>query len=563
VDSSDPRALSEVERYREHVLVVDPDGSALLPTISRQGSGFSYHVALTKMEGEDTTKIDVAAQARCGLYKYLDNMFKAIKREKPDTIVIYIHGGLNNIFQATAKSAEMADMIPEKYKPGYSKIYPICICWDSSPDTYLSHLLEIRGGLHVSFPEGLATAPLFLASDLATAVVRAPVTWVKDLENDIYAANPRLQQRYRHTLDRYWMLDHLGQTTTNQGISVSRAADGREERHDALALDVGMWMFTLPTKLGTSLLIDSLGPEAWQVMLRRTRTMFERESEFVPSLDDTFKYADDHKELYPSRDKFRAGILDTSRKGAMEIFLSDAEAYLNLPSRNKPYNHISLIGHSMGAIISNEILQSTTRQEIPNLVASGSIKAPIVFDNIEYLAAACTIRDFKRDAIPYMEMHPGVHFHNLSLHDNAERSEKNSTIGYDLTPRGSLLVWIDSFLDDPASEDDRTLGRWENSILMTDDLPSELHQEITLKSFGRDRLAANGLHNKDPKLDYTIPKVQYGGKYKYIVEPTAHGSFSSIDNPGFAFWDEEFWGPESAKDSPPPAQMPKGVEKSK
>ena len=79
------------------------------------------------------------------LYNYLDAMFAEIRRRRPKEIVIYIHGGLNNIDGAIAKSAALTDTFDEQHTSQYF----IGICWNSNlMPTYGQHLFAVREGLH-------------------------------------------------------------------------------------------------------------------------------------------------------------------------------------------------------------------------------------------------------------------------------------------------------------------------------------------------------------------------------------------------------------------------------
>ena len=86
-------------------------------------------------------------------------------------------------------------------------------------------------------------------------------------------------------------------------------------------------------------------------MLRRTRTMFERESEFIPQL-----YYEDAKLLARyerstvSPPRFIDQLNYTGRKGAMWHFCNQLEQ--NLTARNNAGEpKVTIIGHSMGAIV--------------------------------------------------------------------------------------------------------------------------------------------------------------------------------------------------------------------
>src|SRR5439155_20196527 len=106
---------------------------------------------------------------------------------------------------------------------------------------------------------------------------------------------------------------------------------------------------------------------------------------------------------------------------------------------------VTLVGHSMGTIILNRVVRDSE----------------INFANIVYMGAACSVEDFSRSVLPFMEKHPDTQFYNLTLHPVAEAGEWYPWLA-DLPPRGSLLIWIDNFLSNPVTEQERTLGRWRN-----------------------------------------------------------------------------------------------------
>ena len=132
---------------------------------------------------------------------------------------------------------------------------------------------------------------------------------------------------------------------------------------------------------------------------------------------------------------------------------------------------ITLVGHSMGAIIVNHILR-----DFGNCLS---------IHNIVFMAAASTINDYKDSVYPYMLLRqkegkdlPKVY--HLMLHELAETSETNY---WNLPPTGSLLVWIDNFLSSPGSPMDRTSGRFSNFLLSLHTTPEEIRPFITIKRF--------------------------------------------------------------------------------
>lgn len=239
------------------------------------------------------------------------------------------------------------------------------------------------------------------------------------------------------------------------------------------------YALTLPTKLLLSPLIDGIGQGAWRNMLRRTQMLFHREDEF-----DVRDYRHDSERLRQ--------VLTKGPKGPAHNLFLHLEDYL----KRHPQIKVALVGHSMGTIALNRVLR-----QFPNLRV----------DNVVYMAAACSIDDFRTGVIPYLVTNPEARFYNLMLHPTAEVREWQSSL-LDLSPRGSLLVWIDNFLAAPQTTLDRTLGSWENVMQVVYIIPKEVRSRTTLKAFC------------------------VGGPD--CTAPTTHGAFSSKD---YEFWRREFW----------------------
>src|SRR5207248_2999500 len=93
---------------------------------------------------------------------------------------------------------------------------------------------------------------------------------------------------------------------------------------------------------------------------------------------------------------------------------------------------ITLVGHSMGAIVCNRIVGG-----YPELK----------FKDIVYMGAACSVREFQANVVPYLVNNRHTRFYNLSLHPQCEAGEislSQPKIKFDIAPRGSLLVWLDN-----------------------------------------------------------------------------------------------------------------------
>lgn len=605
-----PKESDDNDYYKKHIIAVDKDGSAMRPNVRRwktkkpDGSLVDHFKASPKkMDGELLEKeVAIGADGKLKLrqeyYDYIADIVENIRKKNPKRIVFYIHGGMNFIDGAVEKGAQLAEDMRDREHEEYR----ISICWSSNLfSTYGEHLFANNEGLNNPVLAPLMF-PLTLLSDVGGAVADAPRSLIRMLTNDIHAARPKWFKRDRHAYERQSELEMKPGLKMEDSIAASMGADERAQRKAALAADSVAWTATLPLKIATVPIIDNLGSGAWQMMLRRTRTMFERETSiitnyterrkkkppvFIVEVDETNRPAPvmtgdgtakvistdetSTKEERRIRDQIaRNEQIDyAGRLGAVRLFFEKLEESLVLkgPSKDKGGKKpsLTLIGHSMGAIVSNEILARF----------SG-----IDFDHIVYLAAACTVNDFVRAGVPYLRQHCNARFYNLCLQPTAERAEAQPGrimifdpwyFPLEVAPRGSLLVWIDSYFDHPESEGDRTLGRWENAVLVSDAIPKNIVHRITLKAFGRERgratVVPNELDESVVKLgmpnegSYTTPPerrtVRSGGLNQriYLAEPQQHGDFSrfaipeSPNKPNFAFTSSRYRKAESAKAS--------------
>ena len=205
--------------------------------------------------------------------------------------------------------------------------------------------------------------------------------------------------------------------------------------------------------------------------------------------------------LHPCR-----GVSDADRERYRRIVANrDAllEAVVGGPP--EPILRIDLIAHSMGAIVANELI---------------SRHGDLFFENVVYMAAASSIKDFSALALPYLRANPTTRFHVLTLYPENDATEANFAY---LVPRGSLLEWIDGFITNSKSELDFTLGRWNNIIRalpLIDYLESEERERLRITGFGR----RPGQPLKHGHFDDAPKSQPKEGEY-----------------PGARFWESGFW----------------------
>ena len=511
---------------------------------------------------------------------YLDAMIKKINDEAPldaagrRKVLIFTHGGMNKVNSAIVRAAKLTPVFKEE-----DKYYPIFIAWNSAPvSCYGEHLFRVRQGVKRHWVYGAATSPFYFLADLTRGLSRAPVLWARMIENGLtqpagLLKNSHSAQRYiyAHEVARYLQEKNSkppGPVITKNNV---RESDWRDRK--TIVPDIAHTVF-FPSKAVGALILDTMGTGAWDIMVRRAHELFDspiRRKDLADAVgDQTLVDGDaDAKRDKSDRDKVSEitrrvqntrphmrvsnadrgeikqrmkELLETppptgrrrvdyharSRAGAVQLLL------LRLAEeqrKNGTRYSITLVGHSMGAIVSNEMLKRHPK---------------LSFDKIIYLAAACSVKEAQDSVVPYLrqraEAGNPAQFYNLSLHPVAETQEAmggdkgdmslggfgKTAAGVILVPRGSLLHWLDDFFTKPLNYEERRLGKWAAAITSVEMFPEELRQFVHLKMF------------------------PVGIKEQRI--PEEHGEFGDRWGCPQHFWDESFRDP--TEEYRPPLRNP-------
>jgi pimeloyl-ACP methyl ester carboxylesterase len=192
-------------------------------------------------------------------------------------------------------------------------------------------------------------------------------------------------------------------------------------------------------------------------------------------------------------------VPNTYADGGAEIFTKQLTNFLQL----HPNYTVTLVAHSMGTIIANEIIRRHGRDL--------HIKA------IVYMAAACGFEDFAKCVVPFLEADTNAVFYNLCLSPANERAEDHLDHWYNapveiLAPHGSLLQWIDDYYSTANTKFGWTMGKYENVLpsMQASMIRTNIYPRIMITRFGIGSLATCG--------------------------PQKHGDFSQV-----RFWDTNFW----------------------
>lgn len=371
----------------------------------------------------------------------IDNFSKKKSQNSDLKMTIFIHGGLNSFENATERLKQVKDSMLMDNK------YPVFVSWRSGGfSNYSDHLFSIRRGEKRNWFVGVITSPFVLTEDVLRSVARIPASTYNVLfgQNSIrigkYSKEEQYSDKALAELSKLGFIIYNSPNDTGHGAS-------------------DFWSVWNPVKLVTAPLVDGLGTGAWNSMLRRTDLVLRR--------NDGFN-----------------GISEEKSDTAVTKFFKKISSDLN-------QEELTLIGHSMGTIIANNIIARFQQ---------------IKFKEIVYMAAACSIKDIELVVPPYMQKNVDTKFYSLSLNPYRDIAE-NSLL--DFVPRGSLLMWIDDTLGANNSFQDKTAGFWFNMV----------------------RGASEAF--KEPSIRNRVHLTQFGIK---DGTPQKHGAFGD-----YMFWNERFW----------------------
>jgi|SoiMethySBSTD1v2_1073268.scaffolds.fasta_scaffold366130_1 hypothetical protein len=391
-------------------------------------------------------------------------------------VLLFIHGGMNTPEETIQRATRLHDPI---VKAGY---YPIFVNWKSSlTSSYWSHLWWVRQGAERKWAP--VTAPLWFLADVTRGVIRLPVTWWWRAQDTLDLADDRKRA------------DAVFKSHDKEGLQIYRVPGDHDVDHTVLGT---LWEFvTMPVRAATTLVVDTGGTGSWDAMQRRVELLFDRD-EFLSDFADGRTAPPEPTPLMRFMERLhrlQAEFEDEGRR--LEV---------------------TLIGHSMGSMVANRLLQrGVTFGEdeagaAPKSLVEQTAKAAShrnftvpEFQDVVYMAAACSIHQYEASALPYLTQHRRTRFFHVMLDPDSETRE---TYFAALSPKGSLLVWIDDFLSNPQTLGDRTAGRYVNLLPALNHTPAALRDRVFVKLFD----------DGDP---------QY---------PQKHGEFGDKE-----FWTEEFW----------------------
>ena len=454
-------------------------------------------------------------------------------------ILVFAHGGRVPQSQATADAERLA---PAMMADGYA---PVFLIWNSDDfTTYGDRLCCVTQGEKDLNPiHWVVFAPTRLAGDIVASAARAPENYAQQIIRFQDSVTARGGTQYflePGDLDPRTGICGLVDPCPRIEYPSFGARDLLNGQDQTIPERGFKYYAFWPLRLGTTTFTPQIGAAAWDNMVRRTRLAVQdptlgiadqnRAAEALarrfPDYDARLKAAGNDCE----RDTIKAGapyelaLKDTPRsrftttgEGAFLVFFDRLTCEVAAMKAAGVHVEIDYFGHSMGALIGNEIL--ARRPELP-------------WRRIVYMAAATPTRDVRLMVSNLLsEDRPELRFFNLMLHPLAE-SHDLEVLG--IVPEGSLLEWIDEMFGGPKTVDDRMFGKWTNAEKTMSMFPRPVRQRMTFRVFPAQSRMSNG--NDAEMADFAAQcAVIKGGRTPPRCHPIKHGEF--VD---YAFWRDHY-----------------------
>lgn len=453
--------------YKAHYLYIHRDGYALDENFDAEPTeAFRQHLDRTIFKGIQQRADAMAAQpaGKGGCDGKLRLLF-------------YFHGGLNTKKTTVERMEKL--LVANNQLPA-TCYYPVFVNWRSGlVSSMVDDLFRLRFG-HPSWFLGVATSPFVIAGRTVGSLANLPMSWAHNVDN------------------------------------VMESIKGANEQGDPIGCTIGDTVVNLPLQaiyLATIPLLEGFGKPAWEIMKRRAQltvaTRLTDDPESWDVLADKFKVtqaaqdAKARKVAYPDegairtlvwklrdRIKYHHGawywVRPSDGKAAPQNQTNmPAKAVEELPAGAVPVE-ITLVGHSMGAMILNRLLSIVDIEEVQSAVGQ-----PFPVSQVIYMAPAASVNELEYFLVPYLYSNRSAHFSMFLLNRRDEAREVPAGGTIVIVPRGSLLAWIDTFLEPQSSVGQSTSGRMRN-LREYYSLTESPNRRSTTNCFNRSWNAADG-----------------------------------------------------------------------
>lgn len=473
---------------------------------------------------------------------HLNDIIKNLGDKKP---FIFIHGGLNGYDTSIERMYRDVD----KIKNSEQNYYPIFLVWPSYIDTYTDsifsyfqgvwdNLLDKSFGIHKPLTDLTQVPSKMLSTYLSSYRLYNHSQCYLGKYADIKA---------RFSCKLYTLFPEVNYADVSPDSFIrndpceNAKQDSRKGIYCEELNEINAREFTKinplyiagVAKLVTVPLADPTGKRAWNSMLARIRFTFR-----TPCPLDSYSKG------------------DCSPGAFYQFFYRLNESALD----KQQLKNITIFGHSMGAIVSGEIIREFPELPYESIVFGGAaisirefkntveatlkkkhnsykeyskhiehieenkklliaLKDPLKSDkeNTALDKSIEELEEMKRKWESLKEKTKPFTFYNLSLHPYADAREEN---GYGSVPAGSLLELVDQIIESPSTGLDLTLGKWANiAPLLSPDMQSPYFDSELFKNdclhFSRFGLNKN--------------------------QPYMHTHFGNNDDDIYQYWEPKNW----------------------
>jgi pimeloyl-ACP methyl ester carboxylesterase len=505
-----------------------PDNRQCSPTKPVAGFRLSEHVLVSSSQGDIPIGDKLFEPPRHN--GDFSTAFKSImagyirantgRSDHPMPFLFYFNGGLNSQRDVEGQAEKQ---IPCIMADGY---YPVFFAWDTEFfRSYAEQVTYIWDGFYRDDFWRYPLIPFRVISGFASAIGHAPVDYATEAERVWYSLSrtPECEMRINdtpaHCLSNYY--DGYNESKPYQSVvQVGPTAD----EYNWNPWPQVSYAALFPARLVLTPFSNTLGDTAWKNFVRCSRTTIRQSNEFN-FLNNPDIYHDNGyprgtgvfskffetllqyrmkvdgkligKRLCPKK-SFQDAPLLCEQRELPEHYLKDQNKIAQILSKSK----ITLIGHSMGGIVINELVERYPDLEYKDIVV---------------MASAASVRETRRVMDRYFEGEKkasmNTRFYSLMLHPLAELRERQ---GLGAVPSGSLLVWINQFYEVPKTPEDRTFGYWPSARVARRMFGGATQERMLYRIFN-----LNESQKGDP------------------ANPIQHSDFNDDE---VCFWRPAFWG---------------------
>lgn len=448
---------------------------------------------------------------------HLRKIVESVRDSGKKRLLIFIHGGMNDYQDSLGRvERDLPKMMKDR------DTYPIFVVWPSEMfDSYGDSIANYYQGSwdHMGY---FLSVPFMFATDLAEVGARSLISYGK--QTNLLLGSSCFNEAMRDVIPLY-----CGPNPNKPAFAEINPTNGQRNQNDdernptndpceeadppkgfscvkTSAKEAGdFWrlknILLSPLKLISVPVIDPLGERDWNSMISRTRFAMRQ-----PCKEDVWG------------------------KGNCKV--GPAYKLFKVINENLKDREITLIGHSMGAIVASEVVNAFPDLPYRNVVFMGAaVSIKEFYNSVQRVLkervkkTLASANNCARDKVGILgnadeAISKPFCFFNLSLHPYAEATEEN---GYGAAPSGSLLEWIDTNFTQPADIADRTLGRWAN----ISPLRYTLDEDLLNKGY---------MHFKRFGLDFNGP-YSHGG----LANPDERDNLEESEKKYGVYWNPDYW----------------------